>query len=125
MLRNGRLLHLQSIHNLPHWPFLQRQIVEYLSPPRLRHSIKSIRSRRRTCHGRTIHSYMGICQVLFFMLSFPFLLATSKLSAPLCVLCVSALSFVSLRGNLFAARDITVSGGSNRPSCKTRSQLSF
>src|SRR5271169_120864 len=65
MLRNGRLLHLQSIHNLPHRPFLQRQVVEYLSPPRLRHSIKSVRSGSSSCHDVTIHSYMGICKALF------------------------------------------------------------
>src|SRR5580692_10725872 len=98
MLRNGRLFHLQSIHNLPHGSLLQGQVVEYLSPPRLCHGIKSIRSRRRSCHAFTIHSYMGICQALFLMLIFPFLLAASKLSARLCVLCVSALSFSSLAG---------------------------
>src|SRR5271170_1148429 len=71
MLRNGRLLHLQSIHNLPHRPLLQGQVVEYLSPPWLRHSIKSVGSGCRPCHDRTIHAYMGICQALFF--SSPFL----------------------------------------------------
>src|SRR5580704_7137467 len=52
MLRNGRLLHLQSIHNLPHRPLLQRQIVEYLSPPRLGNSIESVRSRSSSCHNQ-------------------------------------------------------------------------
>src|SRR5271165_2682603 len=66
MLRNGRLLHLQSIHNLPHRPLLQGQIVEYLPPPRLRHSIKRVRSGSRSCHDRTIHADMGICKALFF-----------------------------------------------------------
>src|SRR5580692_8562932 len=77
MLRNGRLLHLQSIHNLPHRPLLERQIVEYLSPPRFRHSIKRIRSRCRSWHGSTIHTYMGICQALFFA-SLRYLLSFSE-----------------------------------------------
>src|SRR5271170_6836683 len=65
MLRNGRLLHLQSIHNLSHGPLLQGEVVEYLSPPRLRHSIKSVRGGGCSCHASTIHSDMGICQALF------------------------------------------------------------
>src|ERR1700730_169809 len=51
MLRNRRLLHLQNIHNLPYWPFLQRQIVQNLPPPRLRDSIESIGGGCRSCHG--------------------------------------------------------------------------
>ena len=52
MLRNGGLLHLQSIDNLSYWPFLQRQIIEYLSPPRLSNSIESIRSGCGSRHVR-------------------------------------------------------------------------
>ncbi len=89
MLRNGRLLHLQRVHDLSHRPLLQRQIIQNLPPPRLRHRIKRIRSRRRSRHAPTIHSDMGICQALFFpaYLSTPQLLAqaslrTSAYSAP-------------------------------------------
>src|SRR5271169_2310761 len=71
MLRNGRLLHLQSIHNLPDRPFLQRQIIQNLPPPWLCHRIESIRSCRRPCHASTIHSYIGICQELFSTLERP------------------------------------------------------
>src|SRR5580704_2812671 len=59
MLGNGRLFHLQSIHNLPYRPLLERQVVEYLSAARLGHSIESIGSGSRSCHERHITFLYG------------------------------------------------------------------
>src|ERR1700676_341349 len=67
MLRNGRLLHLQSIHNLSHRPLLQRQIVEYLSPPRLSNSVESIGGRSSPRHERhNIFQYGNMSSFIFF-----------------------------------------------------------
>src|SRR4029077_4511447 len=54
VLRNRGLLHPNPIHDLTYGPLLEREIVEDLPPPRLRHRIERIRSCRRSCHGRYI-----------------------------------------------------------------------
>src|SRR5260370_10416341 len=65
VLRDRRLLHPQRVHNLPHRPLLQRQIVQNLPSPRLGHRIKRIRRCCRSCHPPTIHAHMDICQAIF------------------------------------------------------------
>src|SRR5882762_9450374 len=66
MLRDRGLLHPQPVHNLPHRALLQGDKVQNLPAPWLCHRIKCIRSCRCPCHASTIHSYIGICQALFF-----------------------------------------------------------
>jgi hypothetical protein len=66
VLRDGWLRQAQSHNDFPNGALLQHQIAEYFAPPRFGDSIESIRGGRRACHGNTIHSYMGICQVTFF-----------------------------------------------------------
>ena len=65
MLRHRRLLQPHRLHNLSDRPFLQREIVQNLTPARFRHRIERIRCCRRPCHASTLHAYMGICQALF------------------------------------------------------------
>src|SRR6266478_475078 len=67
LFRNRRLLQPQRTHDLPHRPFLQCKIVQDCPPPWLRHRIERIRGCRCSCHEPTLHSHMGICQVLFFL----------------------------------------------------------
>src|SRR5580704_12049794 len=65
MLRDRRLLQSQAQDDVAYGPLLQREIVQYLPPPRFSHRVKSIRCCRCAWHERIIHSYMGICQAVF------------------------------------------------------------
>src|SRR5260370_7365261 len=65
VLRDRRLLHPQRVHNLPHRPLLQRQIVQNLPSPRLGHRIKRIRSCCPSSHPPPIHPHLGISQPIF------------------------------------------------------------
>src|SRR6266404_4999925 len=51
MFGNGRLLQFQLRYNLAHRTLLQRQVVQDVAPPRLRHGVESIRSGSSSCHG--------------------------------------------------------------------------
>jgi hypothetical protein len=62
MLRNRGLFQLQGIYDLAYGFFLHRQIIQDLSPPNLRHSVKRIRCSRRSCHFLNIFLYRNICQ---------------------------------------------------------------
>src|SRR5882757_465798 len=68
VLRDRRLLHPERVHYLANRPFLERDEVQDLPTPRFGYGIEDIRSCRRSCHVRTIHSHIGICQALFFSL---------------------------------------------------------
>src|SRR6266513_1618164 len=66
VLRHRRLRHPQRIHNLSHRPLLQRQIVQNLPPPRLRHGIERIRRCRCSCHWlNNIFLYGNVSSIFF------------------------------------------------------------
>src|SRR6267154_6288181 len=67
VLRHRRLRHPQRIHNLPDRPLLQRQIVQNLPPPRLRHGIERIRRCRCSCHGLNNTFPYGNASSTFFL----------------------------------------------------------
>src|ERR1700722_4189086 len=66
MLRDRRLLQFQRRHYLAPRPLLPRQIVQDLAPPGLGDCVERVRRCSRSSHAHTIHSYMGICQAIFF-----------------------------------------------------------
>src|SRR5580692_292894 len=80
MFRHRRLFQLQRRHNLAHRPLLQRQVVQYVAPPRLGDCVKCVRRCSRSRHAPTIHSYMGICQGVFFFCQFEIAGSTATLS---------------------------------------------
>src|SRR5207248_10365612 len=68
--RNGRLLHFHRVHNVADGPLLHGQIIQDVSPPRLRDCIERVRSCRRPCHCPLI--YIPIWEyVKRFLSAFP------------------------------------------------------
>src|SRR5262249_53173582 len=68
VLRNGRLLQVQTVHDFTYRPLLKREEVKDVAPTRFGDRIKNIRSCGSARHEVIIHSHTGICQAVILPL---------------------------------------------------------